>query len=336
MTRLLAAEANRWLARRSLWATLAGTLVVAALICAGLFASTMPPSGAEVERGRAMFQQEHAHWVANAALDQEQCRRDFTPDPQLSEADQAAERERACVIEEPKEEWFVWQPMGWHDATMTATVGGATIGALGALLMAASFWGAEYRHGSLSTWLTFVPSRGRVWASKMLVAMVMGAAVTAIVLVLTVTMMWAAIVVNQGAGAVGAWDSALANAGRGLAFGAFAGLLGGALTTMFRNTVAAVAVPMGYLLVQGLFGVLSALPGYIHLTPWLPENNVRAFLEGGLTYPVPVQKMTQAGLEWDLIEKHISFAQGAVYLVVLVGLVAFASAWLFQRRDVTE
>ncbi len=327
--RLIGAEAHRWLARRGLWVALAGAFALLAMLCSTIVLATRPPSGEDVAAGRVAFAEQHAQWVENHESDREACLKTLPPD----EVDKADEY---CAMEEPKEEWFVPQPMGWANAMSTVTTGGAGIAGLVAMLMAASFWGAEIRSGSLSTWLTFVPSRPKVWASKMVVSAVAGAAVLAPVLVLGLVTAWLAITVNQGAAAVGDWVGPLQAAGRGVVFGALMALIGGGLAVVFRSTVAAVAVPLAYLFLQGMVGLLYAIPGFDRLTSLLPENNVQAFLLGGLTYHVPVTRATPDGLQVDMVERTISLAQGTVYLLVLVAIAALVSLVLFQRRDVTE
>lgn len=328
MIRLVGAETHRWLARRGLWVALAGAFAIVAVICATLVLSTRPPSGAEVDAGRRSFAEAHAYWVQNHETEYAQCLESLPagePRP-----------EEACRMEEPQEEWYIPQPLGWSDATSAATVGGASVAGLVALFMAASFWGAEIRSGSLATWLTFVPARPRVWAAKMVVSAVAGAAVAAVLVLVGLLVAWLAITLNQGPDAVGDWAGPLQAAGRGVAFGAMMALVGAGLAVVFRSTVAAIAVPLGYLFVQGMLGILYTIPGFEKLTDFLPENNVRAFLEGGTTYAVPVTRVTPQGLEHEWVEKTISLAHGAVYLLVFVAIAGLVSLAVFQRRDVTE
>ena len=325
--RLVGAEAHRWLARRGLWVALAGAFALVAMMCASIVMATRPPSGAEVEAGRRAFAEQHASWLEHHEADAQEC---------LASVPEAEAKAGACAMEEPREEWFVPQPMRWADAAATVTTGGASITALVALLMAASFWGAEIRSGSLSTWLTFVPSRSRVWGSKTVVVAVAGAVVTASLMLVGLVAAWAAVALNQGAAAVGDWVGPLQAAGRGVVFGAMMAIVGAGLAVVFRSTVAAVAVPLGYLFIQGMLGLLYAIPGFDRVTDLLPENNVRAFLEGGMTYTVPVTRVTPEGLQHDMVERTISLAQGTVYLLVFVAVAAIVSLVVFQRRDVTD
>lgn len=325
MRHLIGAEARRWIARRGLWMTFLGALAIVGLICLSLFFATKPPSGADVARGQQYFQEAHAHWEKNGAADRQAC------------LESVPESEKAmCDMPEPKASDYIPQPMVWKDASQVASQTAAVVGGLFSLLMAASFVGGEYRHGTLSTWLTFVPSRSRVWSAKMIVAMLASAAVTAVTIAVTLAGMAAGILINQGQAGLGAWDVALGIAARGVGFGGMMGLLGAGLAVLFRNTIAAVGIPLAYLFAQGLVGILSVIPGYHTIVPFLPENNVRAYLENGATIQVMVPKVTDRGLEMDMLEKVIPFAQGLTYLLILVGAVALASVVLFQRRDVND
>lgn len=329
MMRLVGAEAQRWLARRGLWVALLGSLAIIAVFVISVVAATRPPATADLEGGRQAYAEQHAYWVAHHEADQAECLRSLP----AKDADSPNEM---CAMPEPQPEWFIQQPMTWKDAATSGGSAGAVVGGLVGLLMAASFWGAEIRSGSLATWLTFVPSRSRVWASKMVVSAIGGALVAAVLIVISLAAAWLSISLQQGPDAVGDLSGPLQVAGRGVLFGAMMALLGAGLAVIFRSTVAAVGVPLAYLFVQGMLGILNAIPGFHHLMAFLPELNVRAFLEGGTTYTVPVPKSTPHGVEYDFIDRTISLAQGTVYLLVFVAVAAAVSLVVFQRRDVTE
>lgn len=325
MRHLIAAEAQRWVARRGLWVTFLGALAIVAVICLGLYFATKPPTGADVARAQQFYQEAHAQWERTHELDRASC------------LEHVPESEKAmCEMPEPKESDYIPQPMVWKDAAQTAAQGSAIVGGLFSLLMAASFVGGEYRHGTVSTWLTFVPSRSRVWSAKMLIALLGSAAVTTVVVAVAMAGAAGAVLVNQGAAGLGPWDTPLGIAGRGVGFGAMMGVLGAGLAVLFRNTLAAVAVPLGYMFAQGMIGILSAIPGYHTIVPFLPENNMRAYLENGATIQVMVPKVTDRGMEVEMLEKVIPFAQGLTYLLILVGAVALASVVLFRRRDIND
>ena len=325
MIRLIGAETHRWVARRGLWVALLGLLAILATMCWSIVVATRPPEAAVVAQGKIAYAEQHAYWVENHEQEEAFCR---ASDPEAP-AD-------VCAQPEPQPEWFYPQPMTWEAATSTATVGAGATAGLFLILMAASFWGAEFRSGSLATWLTFVPSRPRVWASKMVVVALAGAVVSAVVLLVGLLTAWGAVAAHQGADAVGSWVGPLQAAGRGVLFGAMMALVGAGLAVVFRSTVAAVAVPLAYLFAQGMLGILMAIPGFDRLTGLLPENNVQAFLLGSYTYSVPVQRMTPQGMETEWLERTISLGQGTVYLLVAVALACVVSLAVFRRRDVTE
>lgn len=326
MIRLIGAETHRWVARRGLWVALLGLLAILATMCWSIVVATRPPEAAVVAQGKIAYAEQHAHWVENHEQEEAFCRASAPADAPADVCDQP----------EPLPEWFYPQPMTWEAATSTATVGASATAGLFLILMAASFWGAEFRSGSLATWLTFVPSRPRVWASKMVVVALAGAVVSAVVLLVGLLTAWGAVAAHQGADAVGSWVGPLQAAGRGVLFGAMMALVGAGLAVVFHSTVAAVAVPLAYLFAQGMLGILMAIPGFDRLTGLLPENNVQAFLLGSYTYSVPVQRMTPQGMETEWLERTISLGQGTVYLLVAVALACVVSLAVFRRRDVTE
>lgn len=323
--RLVRAEVSRWLARRAMWGTMAAGLVVVALLSAVMVLAARPPSGAEVENGRRVYREVHAEWLASSQTQYESC---MATSP-------GGDKDCAFALIEPKESDFVPQPLSYAEGLKSGAEAGAVLGALLALVMGASFWGAEYRNGSLATWLTFVSGRNRVWASKFAVLALAGVLVTALCQAVPMVAVSAGVAVLQGVGAQpGPLADALALAGRGLGLGALFAIFGGALAVLFRQTLAPVLVPIGYFLAQMFVGLLAMIPGFNQLGRWLPENNIRAYLENGVVYFEQVFRVTPDGLQVDAVERTLPFVDGLVYLLVLVGLVAVGSLVAFRRRDV--
>ncbi len=326
MINVLRAEFSRWVARRGLWMAALALLAVMGLFAVSIWFATRPPSGEELDRAKQWYAEAVADWEINGERYLEECLADATTD---------ADRE-GCQSMRPEESHFVAPPMSWKDAAGQGPLAGAVVGSLGAMLMAASFWGAEYRQGSLSTWLTFVPGRGRVWGAKMGVAAVAGALVAFGCAAVGLLAAWVSVVAHQGPDAVGVWTEPVQMLARAAGLGAVFAVIGGALAVGFRNTVAAVALPLAYLLFQGLFRIVSSIPGAHHLVTWMPENNVIAYLRHGYTLQVPLTRVGPTGVEWSTVEKTITFGQGLLYLVVIATLCALASWVLFRRRDIAE
>ncbi|MFT3876268.1 MAG: ABC transporter permease [Propioniciclava sp.] len=327
MIRLVRAESSRWFARRGLWITLAGVLVLMGFVVVSIWFATAPPSGEALAQNKKYYAQAVADWERNGQQYIDDCLAEVTTD---------ADRQSCREMGPPKESDYLGAPMSWENAANTASSVATVLGGLAAMLMAASFWGGEYRQGSISTWLTFVPSRGRVWSAKMIVVALAGALVSAACAALGLLGAWISVSVHQGVAAVGPWADPLLMAARGLGLGAMFAVIGGALAVAFRNTFAAVALPMGYLFAQGVVNIVRIIPGADHLATWMPENNVLAYLSGGWTVMVPVRRVTAQGVEWESVERLITFGQGLVYLLVVTALFALASWVLFRRRDIAE
>lgn len=327
MINLIRAESSRWVARRGLWIGLAGLVALMCAVVASIWFATMPPSSQEVAQYRQYYAESLADWEQHGEQYVEDCYRQATSDP---------EREECGQMRAPVEADYIPTPMTWTDAFATAATGGTIMSALGVMVMAASFWGAEYRQGSIATWLTFVPSRGRVWTAKMAVAAVAGALVVMLCTGLTLVGAWVSVWAHQGPDAVGSWSEPLQRLALGAGLGALFAVIGGALAVGFRTTVAAAALPLGYVFLQAASSLLTVIPGGHNLVTWLPENNVLAYLGLGYTFAVPVTKIGANGVEWSTIEKTITFGQGLLYLLVVTTLVALASWALFRRRDIAE
>ena len=326
MIRLLRAETHRALARRALWVVLACAVGLTCLIGVGIGMAAAPPSADAVEMGRTFYQQAHADWEAHHVESYSACI-ESTPESDRKQCDD--------INREPLATDFVPQPMLIMDALDASAMIGAVVGSLLALIGGATFWGAEYRHGTLATWLTFVPDRTRVWLAKSAVLVVWGALRTLVVEGVLMGIAAGSVVAWQGAAAASASPAAaLGVAGRGLALGALASLVGGSLAVLFRQTVAPALLPLAYLFLQAFAGLLYLIPGGDALTEWLPEQNISAFLNFGTTYVVSVQQVTAQGTTMAGVERTLSFAHGATYILVAVALVALGSLLSFRRRDV--
>jgi hypothetical protein len=149
------------------------------------------------------------------------------------------------------------------------TVGGTGVAMVFvAFVVGASFVGAEYGAGSLSTQLIFEPRRKRVVAVKA-VAVGVGLAVVAVVLLLYIGLLMFAGSSLRGVvhGLDGTWFAARAgDLGRVAAAVALAGIAAYAITVVARRTVAAVA---GLLIV----GWVSAIIGQLHNWRWVAKYN---------------------------------------------------------------
>ena len=201
-------------------------------------------------------------------------------------------------------------------------------------LVAASFIGAEYSTGSLANWLTFVPQRLLVFASKG-IAVVLASALLGAVAVFATLGLTASQVAHHGDPLVRAGHLAAAS-GRSVVLVALAGLVGYVIALVTRHTVAAIAVPLGYSLVRAvLAGFTQNADGRLAwLPPYLPETNLQAFLEHGTTYTL-YRSVLADGSDYTEIEKHVSFAHSGLYWLAVAVVAVVVGAGVFRRRDVT-
>lgn len=184
-------------------------------------------------------------------------------------------------------------------------------------LLGASFVGAEWHSGTMTTLLTWEPRRTRVLFAKLVACMALvylGAVV--LELLLTAALLPAAVFRGSTAGTDSAWLAESAGiVGRvGLAC-SLAAALGFGLATVGRNTAASLGIGFGYLVV-----VENLIRGFRpQWAPWLLGDNIAAFLDGGAGNVIPGRSTIESGLT-----------------VCVYAAVAVIAAWLsFRRRDVT-
>lgn len=314
MSKLLRAELNRWFSRRLWWTMLLTALAMALLVLLGMGQVYQPQTPAQIA----------------------QAERDY------AEAQRQAEQEiQSCIdANEPVEDcaWmpqrsdFVVEPPSYAMLVGTGAQSATMIGALVALVVAASFMGAEFKSGSLATWLTYVPRRAPVFVSKATVV-VLGSALLGLLIqgmtqlgMLAYTWSWLGTAGVQGAG--GEWGIV----GRGLVVTAAAGLLGFCLATLFGSTVAPLAMLLGVTVAQWIAGIVTLLVG---VAPWLlqvlPDNNLSAFISGHFetTY-------VERGRSGDEVERlvQIGLGQASLYLGCLLVIAVASAVWSFTRREV--
>lgn len=217
---------------------------------------------------------------------------------------------------------IAWQGYGTAVIGIAGLIGCALSGLLGG-----TFWGADFRHGTIATLLTFVPDRLRVWAARTVAVALGGLCLAAAVL----GWAWLLVGVLSGGAAFLGEEGAqsLDLTGRILALCVMAALLGAFLATIFKSTAAAAFVPLAYLLLRGVFALARQTVGGGVLQFVLPDAYLAAFITGeaqiylGGRYGEP-----------DIVD--VGFAQGAAYLLGVLAAVGAISAALFHRRSVTE
>jgi ABC-2 type transport system permease protein len=315
MLPLVRAETNRLLSRRF---TLIALVVV--LLAVGAFQiavndTLQPPTAADQASSQAQYEQARQFWEENErtcdnAGNPPDCR---YPEPQLSE-------------------FSFSRPFG--EVTSESLEVTIYLVALAALMIAGSFIGAEYSSGSIANWLSFLPRRGRVFASKLVTIVVFSALVSAAA---TGIALAAALVMAQAYDLpLGGLNAELGMLGRGVLVAVALAVLGFCIGTIGRHTAAAIGALLGYLFVWFVRNaMLSEAAWAQRLTPWTPEANLGAVVRGGHQYSVPVRSIGPDGVSVDYLERTVSLTHGLVYWAVLLAVVIVGTAVVFRRRDVS-
>ncbi len=320
--RLCLAELSRLRARRV--ALVAGIVL---LLAVGLYqlavgSAVSPPTPDEVTQQQAYYEQARQDWQQNHEAQEKSC-----TDTGGSAQD--------CAWPEPTPADYALTASPFAEVAPGAVHVGAYAALLASFVVGASFVGAEYSTGSLANWLTFVPRRLHVYGAK-LVAVVLGSALAGAVAAFLALGLAALLTTAYGGGLTGL-GTAAALAGRAVPVACLAGVAGFTFALLTRHTVAALGIALGYVVVSTVLSGLAAnADGPLGwLPPWLPENNVSAFLEHGSTYYQVVRTVTPEGVSGDSVEKHLSFGHSAVYWLVLLVAAIVSGALVFRRRDVT-
>ncbi|HEY9293797.1 MAG TPA: ABC transporter permease subunit [Microlunatus sp.] len=326
MINLLAAEIDRLRSRRVFLIGMAVLFLALAGFQVAVGFSVKQPSTAEIATARTQFQQAQQEYEAN--------KDDYAQEQKECERQAGADGAEACAYPAPS--WDDFRPRPETFAGMAGV--GVTISivlpALAFLIIGASSIGAEYGSGAIANWLSFIPDRLKVFASKLVTLLLTAAVVTAAATALTLAS--TAVLVKINSGAVGKTGDLIAEGGRGLMIVTFAATAGFALALIFRHTIAALGVVLGYLVVDFVLSILmSSIESMQKIKPWLLENNAAAVLQHGYTYYDNRQQVSSDGINYVQIERHLSFGHGLIYLAVIFVVAVLLSALIFRRRDVT-
>ena len=324
MKRLLFAELNRLRSRRLTWVAMFLVLLVIALLQVAVFLSVKPLTPAELAEGQAQYQESKRSFDANRAQYEQEAQ----------DCVDAGNPPEACAIYEPQPEDFATRGVvPFPEIAKIGVTVTVFVASLALLFLGASFIGAEYSSGALANWLSFIPERGKVFASKLLALAVTAAVATAAFSALTIGLTMAVSRI-QGAPITGVaqlFETGL----RGSVIGVIGAVLGFALAMLTRHTIAAAGTVLAYLLLAFVFSILTQLIASMQaLKHWLPENNVLAFLNDGYTYQNFVNVITPQGTQQDYVSRTISFADSSLYWSVIIVLVVAGTFLLFRRRDV--
>jgi hypothetical protein len=194
----------------------------------------------------------------------------------------------------------------------------------------ASFVGAEWGSGSMTTLLTWEPRRGRVLAAKVIAVVCMLALAAALLLaLLAVAFLPAGAFRGTTRGLSGStWWTLAGIWARGAALASFGGAVAAGIATLTRNSVGVVGTAFAYgVIIDPLLGSLRGG----RLRPWLLQHNVPRLL-GFLEVPQP-ETAVQSGF---IAQQPVLSVYRPIVLLTLYAAAVLAIAYaVFRSRDVT-
>jgi ABC-2 type transport system permease protein len=305
MIRLFSSEFLRARSRRVVWVVVVGCSVATMLIVGY---ATIRSERPDPLQGQALNAYEQAY---------ERC----LQRPSIPEG--YASRELFCA-DQVRPEYY---QRGGHDVLRLSSVvdllkGSAFIVLILALVLGASFIGADWHTGSMSTILTWEPRRIRVLFMRALISGVMVAMMAVVLQAVLVASVWLGATLRGSTDGLdaGFWRQAFETGARVAALAVLTSWIGMALATIGRNTAAALGVLLGYVAVfEALFRGLNP-----SLARDLLISNMAVVVDGRaqiVVYDPQVIELTFARASWVVV----------IYAVATLAL----GAVVFRARDVT-
>lgn len=219
--------------------------------------------------------------------------------------------------------------------------GAGTGGALGfaalasalAFVVGATWIGAEWSTRSIVALLFWAPRRMRVMCAKLGV-LVLGSA--AFGLAAQVGWLVMAGILDAAVGLdeplpAGFWTTLLQTQGRGVLLTVLAAVIGFGLTSIVRNTGAALGIGFVYLIaIQLVLGGMR--PSW---SQWMLGTNALALVrEGGLTLYFYDQIDYDAETFGEPLQYYLGHLQSGLFLTAVAVVLVAVGTWLFARRDI--
>ena len=306
---------------------MAGVLLVSALLLIGVWNGSQPMSPEDLAQAEVYYEQE-MEWFAQDGEEQvAQCLADEEAESELI----GEPVDFGCEHMEPQREWYIHTAPPLHESLPMYLHGHATLLIFAALLIGATFTAAEMSTGSIGTWLSFEPRRGRVYASKLLAAALgmVPVSVLAIGIVIAGATLISGYFDLLDGMTVAAWTTTAWMTLRMLILAVMMALAGAVLGVMLRHTAAVLGVGVGYFIgEQVLTGMVPASQ------PWVLSPNLNAWMLDGTTYYVETCTTTSTGTTCDYTDRVLTLGQGAVYLAVVGAVLITLTAVVFRRRDI--
>jgi ABC-2 type transport system permease protein len=325
--RLVAVELFRFRSRAFSWFAAGLLLLVAAGFAIESWHDAKPPSAAQVALAQEFYEADVTRFGPDGTMTK-QCRETAAE----MRAD-GIESVPDCNFPAPDLDEYLPQPRDFTDAVTSATNGLTVPLVLAALAAAASFVTAEFGTGSMGLWLTFVPRRGTVFASKTVAAMLAAVPLTVAGFLATVGGMAAVYgAYGRPLGDAGLWSDLAATGLRQVPLAVLAAAVGAGLAFAVRHAAAVAGVLVWWVVAVEL-ALGQVLPA---LQPVALGLNTRAWLHGGASYAVTDCSVVDATMGCQVRDHVVGAAQGGAVLLVVAVVVAAVGLVVFRWRDVSS
>lgn len=325
MMRLLRVELQRLRSRRVLLLALIGAALIS--LAAVWFVNQQ---AAQLERARAgadaIFNEQVRYWEENGEADLAMCLQDEEAERRRT----GEEIDFGCqYMEEPTPENFygVLPSLQAQYEQLLEVIAVPLL--LVVLVLGSTHVAAEFSHRTMGSWLTFVPRRLQVYASKVLSAglaalPIVALGVTLVLIGVPAVFRWHGI--DDNVSDIG-WGAIVWTAVRVLLLGGVAGMFGAALGFLVRHSAAVVGLVLAYAVtIEGMAAGL--LPTF---SRWTLGRNVMAVVGDGTEWTTWV---CPPNGECRDVQQSLSFEDGLLTLSVIVGIFVILALWRFVRSDV--
>ena len=315
--RLLLVELTRLRWRRAVLALVALSILIPAFVAWGEIHNTRPYSQQEVSKA---VEQARANVGGDRFFERQvrQCAKN--PENYGVNVPDGGDAATACETQTLRDYAGLYrQDLDLRQVNHNSGVGVIIVLAGLAMLIGATFVGADWASGSMSNQLLFESRRIRVYVAKGAAVLLVGLLLSFAVLALWWLVLAQVASSRDIATPAGAWAEIRGSVWRGGLLAGFAGVGGYSLTMLFRSTVATLGVLFGTMVATSL--LISSLP-MENAGRWLPSNNIGAWVLDGIDY-----------YSRDSVH-HLTQWQGGTYLLVILAAAVLLSAWSFRRRDV--
>lgn len=316
MTNLLRAELNRLRSRRLALAALLIVLVAMVGLLILVNDTVTPPPPAEQASAQAEYERANRGWE----IVEKKC------------ADNTMNDVSQCSMTKPQLSDFGGQ-LDYQAAATEALSSTVALIALVGFIVGASMIGAEYSTGTIGNWVTHMPRRSHVFIAK-IIALALGTAIVTI-LASAVILAGTAILVTAHGEKVHHGSSVILMGGRGVLIAVALTAVGFCVALLGRHTAAALGLLIAYLFLWYVRGSVLNEAQAGAVDRWTPDGTLKAILENGYEYTVPVGRGAGDDFYYDFVPHYVTVGHGLAYWAVLLLGVVGAAFVVFRRRDLS-